>query len=256
MSRIAGNIKQLQLRIVRACAACGRDPSEITLLLATKTQPPARILEAMEAGPFLTGENRVQELVEKADALAGHRIERHMIGHLQSNKAGKVLDHVTCVQSVDRLSIAQKLNRLCVARGRVLDVFLQFNTSGEDSKFGMSPARAVDFTRDVSRLSHLRIRGLMTVGLLAPHPVLSRGSLARLRQLRDLITSARIEGVHLRHLSMGMSTDLEVAIAEGATMLRIGTDIFGTRGLPPGTFWPEKEWARAGEVHVREGQAS
>ena len=242
MTRIAKNLAAVQARITRACIACNRNPSEVTLLLATKTQPAARILEAMAHGSFLTGENRVQELVEKSPALAGHRIERHLIGHLQSNKAGKALEHVTCVQSVDRLSIAEKLNRLCEVRERELDVFLQFNTSCEASKFGMDPADAISFARAVAALPNLRVRGLMTVGLLAPHPVLSRDSLRDLRLLRDKITSEDIDDVDLRHLSMGMSTDLEIAIQEGSTMLRIGTDVFGKRNLPPGTFWPEKEW--------------
>lgn len=242
MISIAQNLKGVQARIDAACANCGRNPSEVTLLLATKTQSPDRIIEATRAGTVLTGENRVQELVNKAPTLAGHGIERHLIGHLQSNKAGRALDHVSCVQSIDRLSIAEKLNRLCEIRERTLDVFLQFNTSGEASKFGMGPADAISFSRSVAALPNLRVRGLMTVGLLAPHPVLSCDSLRDLRLLRDRITTEGIDGVDLRHLSMGMSTDLEVAIQEGSTMLRIGTDVFGKRNLPPGTFWPEKEW--------------
>lgn len=246
MTGLAENIDRIRDRIAKACASCGRDPDGITLMLATKTQSPGRILEAHRHGPFLTGENRVQELVGKAEALDGHGIERHLIGHLQSNKAGKALEHVTCIQSVDRLSIAQRLNRLCVRRGRKLDVFLQFNTSGEASKFGMTPSRAVGFARDVATLRNLRIRGLMTVGLLAPHVILSRPSLTELNRLRDRISAAQIPNVDLRHLSMGMSPDLEIAIEEGSTMLRIGTDIFGKRDVPAGTFWPEKQWAHLG----------
>lgn len=246
MNDLANCIADIQCRISRACEACGRDPSEVTLLLATKTQPPERILEALKYASLPIGENRVQELVEKAPGLEGTSVERHLIGHLQSNKAGKALDLVTCIQSIDRLSIAQKLDRLCADRGRTLDVFLQFNTSGEESKFGMDPAEALPFARAVACLPHLRVRGLMTVGRLAPKPILSRESLARLRELRDEITNAHIENVDLRHLSMGMSTDLEIAIAEGSTMIRIGTDIFGKRPQPPGTYWPEKEWAHLG----------
>ena len=123
-----------------------------------------------------------------------------------------------------------------------MDVFLQFYTSGEASKFGKTSERAVSFARAVDALPNLRVRGLMTVGLLAPHPVLSRDSLRDLRLLRDKITADDINGVDLQYLSMGMSTDLEVAIEEGLIMLRIGTDVFGKRDLPPGTFWPEKEW--------------
>ena len=247
MTSIAQNIAVVRSRIANACQDCGRDPGDVTLLLATKTQPPALILEALSQGPFPIGENRVQELVEKAPAFEDLQIERHMIGHLQSNKAAKALDHVSCIQSIDRLSIAQKLDRLCKDRGRTLDVFLQFNTSGEGSKFGMDPGAAVPFARSIAALPHLRVRGLMTVGLLAPHPVLSRDSLSKLRELRDEVNDASISGVELRHLSMGMSTDLEVAIAEGSTMVRIGTDIFGQRAQPPGRYWPEKEWAHLGE---------
>jgi pyridoxal phosphate enzyme (YggS family) len=215
-------------------------------LLATKTQPPERILEAMQHGPFPSGENQVQELVEKAPALDPHKLERHLIGHLQSNKAGKALDHVTCIQSIDRLSIAEKLNRLCDKRERTLDVFLQFNTSGEASKFGMNPKEAPAFARAVAALPNLRIRGLMTVGLLAPHVVLSRDSLRLLRKLRDRISAEGIERVELRHLSMGMSADLELAIEEGSTMVRVGTDVFGKRDVPAGSYWPEKAWAHLG----------
>ena len=194
-------------------------------------------------GPFVSGENRVQELVEKAPVLAPHKLERHFIGHIQSNKAGKALDHVTCVQSIDRLSIAEKLNRLCDMRERTLDVFLQFNTSGEASKFGMNPKEAPVFAHAVAALPNLRIRGLMTVGMLAPHVVLSRDSLRLLRKLRDRISAEGIDRVDLRHLSMGMSADLELAIEEGSTMVRIGTDVFGQRHVPAGSYWPEKEWA-------------
>ena len=197
-------------------------------------------------GPFPSGENRVQELVEKAPALEPHKLERHLIGHLQSNKAGKALDHVTCIQSIDRLSIAEKLNRLCDVRERTLDVFLQFNTSGEASKFGMDPKEATAFARSIAALPNLRIRGLMTVGLLAPHVVLSRDSLRLLRKLRDRISAEGIERVDLRHLSMGMSADLELAIEEGSTMVRVGTDVFGRRDVPAGSYWPEKAWAHLG----------
>jgi len=254
MNDIAQNIATVKSRIDQACAGCGRDPSGVTLLLATKTQPPPAIFEALSHGPFPIGENRVQELVEKAPAFEGLQIERHMIGHLQSNKAGKALDHVTCVQSIDRLSIAKRLDRLCAERRRTLDVFLQFNTSGEASKFGMEPANALAFARDVAALPNLRLRGLMTVGLLAPHPVLSRESLTRLRELRDEINNASIDGVDLQHLSMGMSTDLEVAVAEGSTMIRIGTDIFGKRQQPPGTYWPEKQWAHLEAEHEKHSE--
>lgn len=246
MTQISQNIESVQKRIARACEDCGRDPAEVTLLLATKTQPPPVIFEALACGPFPIGENRVQELVEKAHAFDGLDVERHMIGHLQTNKAGKAIDHATCVQSVDRLSIAEKLDRLCEDRGRTLDVFLQFNTSGEDSKFGMDPSQALAFARAVAALPRLNVKGVMTVGLLAPHPVLSRDSLSRLRQLRDDINDVEIAGVDLQHLSMGMSTDLETAIAEGSTMIRIGTDVFGKREQPPGTYWPEKHWAHLG----------
>ena len=246
MSQIQQNIDAIRKRIQNACATCDRDPATVSLLLATKTQPAERIIEAVRCGERLIGENRVQELVAKAEALKELPIERHMIGHLQSNKAGKALDHVTCVQSIDRLSIAERLDRMCEQRERTLEVFLQFNTSGEESKFGMEPDQAIPFTRNIAKLPNLRIRGLMTVGFLAPHPVASRDSLSALRHLRDKINQESIDNVNLEHLSMGMSTDLEIAIEEGSTMLRIGTDIFGRRDLPPGSYWPEKEWSHLG----------
>lgn len=249
MTQVADNLSAMHARIQRACEACNRQEGDVQLLLATKTQTPSHIIEALKCGEMVIGENRVQELVEKAPELKTWRVEKHLIGHLQSNKAGKALDHVTCVQSIDRLSIAEKLNRLCEQRSRTLDIFLQFNTTGEESKFGMNPSEAIKFTRDVDKLPNLRICGLMTVGLLAPHVVMSRESLRDLRLLRDHIQAEAIGGVNLRHLSMGMSTDLEIAIQEGSTMVRIGTDVFGKRDLPPGSYWPEKEWQHLAGRH-------
>ena len=239
MSNVKNNLKEIYTRIRNACMACDRSPDEVKLLLATKTNPAERIIEALRCGETLIGENRVQELVTKTDALSDWSIEKHMIGHLQSNKAAKVLDHVTCIQSIDRLSIAERLDTLLAKRGKQLDVYLQFNTSGETSKFGFDPKEAINVTRQIAKLEHLNIKGVMTIGLLVPEPVLSRSSLRDLRIIHDRLNDEAIPGVVLQEISMGMSTDLEVAIAEGSTMVRIGTDIFGKRATPPGVFWNE-----------------
>lgn len=248
MSDVERNLKAIYERIKNACIACDRSPSEVRLMLATKTNPAERIIEALKCGETLIGENRVQELVAKADALSGWPIEKHMIGHLQSNKAAKALDHVTCIQSIDRMSIAERLNTLLAKREKQLDVYLQFNTSGESSKFGFDPNEAVSVAREIAQFEHLKIKGVMTIGLLVPEPVLSRSSLRDLRIIYDRLNEEAIPGIDLQEISMGMSTDLEVAIEEGSTMVRIGTDIFGKRETPPGIFWNENDPSREAPI--------
>lgn len=238
-SLIADNLKAVRTRINRACRAAGRSPAEVQLLLATKTVPPERIVNAIGQGARLIGENRAQELIEKAPALTGLEVETHFIGHVQSNKIRRIAELASCVQSIDRISTAEKFDRVLAETGKRLDVFLQVNTSGEDSKFGIAPEQAVDFARQVSRLEHLAVRGVMTIGLLSPDPEACRPGLRRLREVRDHIADAAIPSVDMVELSMGMSTDLELAIEEGATMVRVGTAVFGRRPTPEGFFWNE-----------------
>jgi PLP dependent protein len=230
---IRADLAAVRERVDGACVAAGRAPGEVELLLATKTQPASRIAAAVAAGARLIGENRVQELAEKdaeLTALAGGLpFERHFIGHLQSNKVNQVLRYVTCVQSVDGVELADRLQRRLEALDRTLDVLVQVNTSGEDSKFGVDPAAAVAVVREVAGRDRLRARGLMTVGLQSPDEAAVRVSYRALRELRD--AAADVIGAELPVLSMGMSGDLEAAVAEGATLVRVGSAVFGAR--PP-----------------------
>lgn len=232
---ILANLAAVRERVDAACMAAGRAPDEVGLLLATKTQPAARIAAAVAAGARLIGENRVQELAEKdaeLTALAdGRPFERHFIGHLQSNKVNQVLRYVSCVQSVDGVELADRLQRRLEALDRTLDVLVQVNTSGEASKYGAAPADAVAVVQEVARRDRLRVRGLMTIGLQSPDEAAVRASYRALRELRD--HAADTVGAGLPVLSMGMSGDLEAAVAEGATLVRIGSAVFGARPRTP-----------------------
>lgn len=226
---IRSNINGVKARIAAACEATGRRPDSVRLLLATKTQPPEAVRVAIEAGETLVAENRVQEVRPKYEALEDLDFERHFIGHLQSNKINALLPYVSCIQTLDRMSLANKLQKKLEAEGRQIEVLLQANTSGEDSKSGVAPEDLPAFAEEVSRLDALKVRGLMTIGLFTEDLELARPSLARLRELTDQVAQMGLEGLEMKELSMGMSGDLEVAIEEGSTIVRVGSAIFGTR---------------------------
>lgn len=231
------NLGVIRRRMEKACAAAGRAATDVQLLLATKTVAAPQIRAALEAGETLLGENKVQELKEKAPLLQDLPHQSHFIGHLQSNKIKEVLRYADCIQSVDRLSLAEKLQKRLEFEDRTIDVFLQFNTSYEESKFGMAPEKAFDFARAVNRLDRLRIRGLMTIGLFSADTEQVRKCFRLLKQLQQQIQD---KGIAAPALSMGMSGDLETAIEEGATIIRVGTAIFGKRPYPDSYYWNEK----------------
>lgn len=228
---IISNLKEVQDRIKNACELSGRNASEVQLLLATKTVPFEKIKIAIDAGATLIGENKMQELRDKDPGLKKVNIERHFIGHLQTNKIKDVLKYVSCIQSLDRLHLAQELDRQLQKENRNLDVFIQVNTSFEESKFGLRPDEAVSFIREIKKYDTLNIKGLMTIGLLDVEKEKMQPSLRLLRLIRDEIYAAGIDNVKELKLSMGMSQDLELAIAEGSNMVRIGTSVFGNRFL-------------------------
>lgn len=228
---IRERLRGVRERIERATASAGREPGSVRLLLATKTVSPERIRIAIEAGADLVGENRVQEVKPKYEALADLEYERHFIGHLQSNKINALVPYVSCIQSLDRLSLADKLQARLERESETREVLIQVNTSGEESKFGIEPDDAVDFAREVSRRDALQVRGLMTIGLFSEDPETTRPSLAALRKTAAGIREAAIEGVEMRELSMGMSGDLEMAIEEGSTIVRVGSAVFGERQM-------------------------
>ncbi len=192
------------------------------------------------SGEALLGENKAQEARGKFDLLRSAGAEWHFIGHLQTNKVKDVLRFATMVQSVDRLELARKLDGRLQFEGRSLDVLVQVNTSCEESKFGIAPEKALAFVREVARYDTLRIKGLMTIGLLSAEGEKVRKYFRLLSNLRDQIAREGIPGVEMRELSMGMSGDLEIAVEEGATIVRVGTAIFGERRCPDSYYWNER----------------
>ncbi|MDO5494486.1 MAG: YggS family pyridoxal phosphate-dependent enzyme [bacterium] len=223
----------VRARVEAAARAAGRDPAEVQVLAAVKTQSSAKIVEALEAGCTVIGHNRVQEatatLPEVREGWDGP-LEVHMIGSLQSNKVNAAMREFTCIQSVDRIELAEKLSRAAEERERELEVFVQVNSSGESTKSGVDVMQAISFAAQVAALPGLRLRGLMTIGANSPDPGIVRRSLLQMAQLSEALLASRAPGTtEARELSMGMSGDLEEAIAAGATMVRIGTGIFGAR---------------------------
>lgn len=225
-------------RIARAAQAAGRDAGEVTLLLAAKTQPAERVRAAVLAMRALglepvVGENRVQELAAKAPELADLGIRWHVIGHLQSNKVNHALRWADAVDSLDSLSRAERVAVRARAAGRTVEVSVQVNVSGEESRHGVDPDGAVDLALAVAALDGLRLTGLMTVGANSPDESVVRAGYARLRALRDAVLASGAPGsTGASGLSMGMSGDLEWAVAEGATVVRLGTAVFGARPKP------------------------
>lgn len=217
-------------RVAEAAHDAGRDPAEVRLLLATKTLPADVVRAAVEAGATLLGENRVQELATHAPAVADLAPEIHLIGHLQSNKVNAALERVACVQTVDSLELAERLSRRCAVVGRDLDVMVQVNVSGEESKSGVAPDAAASLAADVATLPRLHLVGFMTIGANSPDAGLVRAGYRRLREVRDAVVGSGGPGTAgAAELSMGMSGDLELAIAEGATIVRVGSAVFGPR---------------------------
>ncbi|WP_374594666.1 YggS family pyridoxal phosphate-dependent enzyme [Aquabacterium sp.] len=225
---IAENIQSVRSRIRQACVKADRSASDVSLLVVSKTFPAEAVREAFAAGERHFGENYVQEAVDKIAALADLRagIEWHMIGPLQSNKTRAVAEHFDWVHTVDRLKIAQRLSEQRPAGLPPLQVCVQVNVSGEASKSGVAPADALALARAVASLPNLRLRGLMVI----PEPETDLAAQrAPLRATRELLLLLQQAGLQVDTLSMGMSADLEAAVLEGSTMVRIGTAIFGSR---------------------------
>jgi len=230
MTSVDDNLGQVRHRIAAACASCRRPVQAVTLLAVSKTQGPDAVRQAFAAGQRAFGENYVQEGLDKIAALADlrTRLEWHLIGPLQSNKTRPVAAAFDWVQSVDRLKIAQRLSEQRPADLPPLQVCLQVNISGEPSKSGLPPDEVAAVALAVAALPRLRLRGLMAIPEPADDPAAQR---APHRALRELLGALNAQGLALDTLSMGMSADLEAAVAEGATLLRVGTAIFG--GRPP-----------------------
>ena len=227
LNNIAVRLNQVRQRIAAAAQRAGRDPVEVALLPVSKTFSVDVIRAAAALGLRRFGENKVQEIRQKASVLADCGIDWVMIGHLQTNKVKEVAKLVTEVQSLDRLELAEALDRRLQREGRAIDVLVQVKTSAEPSKYGMAPADVPAFLRTVGRdFSSLHVRGLMTLAANSPDPEMVRGCFRLLRHLRDRLQA---NGMALERLSMGMSGDFELAIEEGSTEVRLGTAIFGCR---------------------------
>jgi len=220
------NLETLRARMVRACRAAARDADAVRLLAVSKTFPAAAVAEAHAAGQTAFGENYVQEGVEKIAALANLPLEWHYIGPIQSNKTRPIAEHFAWVHAVDRLKIAERLSAQRPANMPDLQVCLQVNVSAETSKSGIESAAILNLARQVARLPHLKLRGLMAIPAPAAGLAAQRAPFRELRLLKEQLNAA---GLDCDTLSMGMSADLEAAIMEGATMVRIGTAIFGPR---------------------------
>lgn len=223
---LAENLETIQQRIDNACRRAGRTPDSVTLLAVTKTQPPEAVSAAAQLGLTLFGENKVQEAKAKMPLCSG-KLRWHFIGHLQSNKCRDAVELFEMIQSVDSLPLAQELNKRAEQAAKTMPILLEVNAAGEGSKFGYAPERLLSELKELNSLPRLEIHGLMSVPPWSPEPEKSRPHFQRLRELKE--QCEQILCAPLPHLSMGMSGDFEVAIEEGATIVRVGTVLFGPR---------------------------
>lgn len=237
---ISENIASIRKRVKEACQRSGRDPDSIEILPVTKTVGLDRIKKALDSGFTIIAENRVKEARRKNNLLRTEEpdVDLHFVGHLQSNKVNKVIRFASMIQSIDRMKIVRKLNKRLKKGGKTMPVLIQVNVSREDSKYGLHPDEAVDFVKEAAQYKQLRIKGLMTIGLFSDDWPRVRKGFRLLRELRDQIREEKINGVAMDTLSMGMTNDFEMAIEEGATMIRIGRGIFGERKHPDSYYWP------------------
>ncbi|MFT7773632.1 YggS family pyridoxal phosphate-dependent enzyme [Roseateles sp.] len=238
------NLAAVHARIEAACHRVGRDPASVRLLPVSKTKPEASLRLAHAAGCRTLGENKVQEAYGKWEAMQDlGDLRWSVIGHLQTNKARLVARFAAEFQALDSLRVAQALDRRLQAEGRSLDVFVQVNTSGEGSKYGLIPEDVPAFVRALPAFSALRVRGLMTLALFSSEVQRVRQCFVLLRGLRDRLRQSAPAGISLDELSMGMSGDFEIAIEEGATVVRVGQAIFGARITPDSHYWPGESGA-------------
>jgi len=228
MPSIEARLAEVNLRIARACERVGRKPAEVSLVAVTKTVPAARIREAIACGVGLVGENKVQEAEGKVGEV-GRAVAWHMLGHLQRNKVKRAVAIFDMIQSVDSEEVATEIDKRAAEAGKIMDVLVEVNTSGEATKFGARPEDCVDLVGRISHLNHISVKGLMTIGAFTPREEAVRACFRLLRDLEETIRQANIARVRMDVLSMGMTSDFETAIEEGSNMVRIGTAIFGSR---------------------------
>ena len=222
------NFETVEKNVANACARAGRDRSEVTLIAVSKTKPVEMLREVYDAGARDFGENKVQEICEKYDKLPSD-IKWHMIGHLQRNKVKQVIDKVTLIHSVDSYRLAQEISVQAQKKGLSIPILIEINIAGEESKFGISADDTIQLVEEIAALPNLKIQGLMTIAPYVVDPEENRLYFRQIKQLSVDIKNKNIDNVSMDILSMGMTGDYEVAIEEGATMVRVGTGIFGAR---------------------------
>ncbi len=227
---IAENWERVNERVAEAAVKAGRDPSEVTVIAVTKTHTAETVEEALNAGVTDVGENRVQEFLSKEPGVTSP-CRWHLIGHLQTNKVNKVIGKFAMIHSVDSMKLAEKLSSADEREGITTDILVEVNTSGEESKFGLEADNALELCTGIAALPALNLRGLMTVGPWVEDTVVLTKAFSSLRLLGEKITAEGINGISMEHLSMGMTDDFEIAIAEGSTIVRLGRVIFGARRL-------------------------
>ena len=225
---IHDNCNRISERMKAAAHKAGRNPAEIKLIAVSKTVDLPRIRKALEWGITDFGENRVQELCDKADILDVD-CNWHLIGHLQTNKVKYIVEKVSMIHSLDRLELAHEIRKKAEKSGKVIETLVQVNIAAEDTKFGLSPEETLGFIKKVAQMGNIRVKGLMTIAPMAENPEDVRWVFAGLRKLLIDIRKENIDNIDMDYLSMGMSHDFEVAIEEGSNMVRIGTAIFGKR---------------------------
>lgn len=236
---VLSRLAVVHLRVGQACARVGRDPASVRLLPVTKTVSAFRLRAAHAAGLREFGENKVQEAMTKVPILDDLGVRWSVIGHLQTNKAKYVARFASEFQALDSLRIAAALDRRLQVEGRILDVMIQVNSSGEASKFGVPPEEVPAFVRALPAFSSLRVTGLMTLAVFSADPNRVRPCFLRMQALRTRLRDEAPAGLSFDELSMGMSGDYEMAIEEGATVVRVGQAIFGPRPMPDDFYWPE-----------------
>lgn len=238
INEIKNNLAAIRQCMAAACIRVDRDPSSVRLLPVTKTVPAERLRLAYAAGCHEMGENKIQEAREKSETLKDLDIKWAIIGHLQTNKAKYLARFASEFQALDSLKVAEELDKRLQIEGRGMDVYVQVNSSGEASKFGLAPDDVGAFVAQLPNYSSLRIKGLMTLAIFSTDHVRVRECFIKMRALRDMLRQEAPATLSFEELSMGMSGDYEIAIEEGATVVRVGQAIFGKRPLPDSHYWP------------------
>jgi pyridoxal phosphate enzyme (YggS family) len=231
LGSIKENIDNVEKRIQAACDRSGRKREDVLLLAVSKTIDVPRIKEAVDCGLTSLGENKVQEIMDKYEPM-GEGIHWHLIGHLQTNKVKYIIDKVELIHSVESMKLAEKISKLAQERNLTANILLEVNVAEEESKFGIKPSECEEMVRKISVLPNICIKGLMTVAPFVENPEQNRVYFRQLRQLLVDINSKKIDNVNMDVLSMGMTNDYEIAVEEGATIVRVGTGIFGARVYP------------------------